>query len=53
MDIAVMKAIAMILRFNLFNFCNRSKRHPGSAPSGDCDFDDLFCCRIRKDLDER
>ena len=51
-NVAVMRAIAMILLINLFYFCNRSKRHPGSAPCGDCDFDDFFCCRIREDLDE-
>jgi len=51
-NVAVMRAIAMILLINLFYFCNRSEGHPGSAPYGDCDFDDLFCCRIRKDLDE-
>jgi len=51
-NVAVMRAIAMILLINLFYFCNRSEGHPGSAPCGDCDFDDLFCCRIRKDLDE-
>ena len=51
-NVAVMRAIAMILLINLFNFCYRSKRHPGSAPCGDCDFDDFFCCRIREDLDE-
>jgi hypothetical protein len=51
-NVAVMRAIAMILLINLFYFCNRSESHPGSLPSGDCDFDDLFCCRIRKDLDE-
>ena len=52
MDIAVMRAIAMILLINLFNFCYRSKRHPWSLPCGDCDLDDFFCCRIREDLDE-
>ncbi len=52
-NVAVMRAIAMILLINLFYFCNRSESHPGSLPSGDCDFDDLFCCRIREDLDER
>ena len=51
-NVAVMRAIAMILLINLFYFCYRSKRHPGSAPCGDCDFDDFFCCRIREDLDE-
>ena len=51
-NVAVMRAIAMILLINLFYFCNRSKRHPGSPPCGDCDFDDFFCCRIREDLDE-
>ena len=52
MDNAVMRASAMILLVNLFNFCNRSKRHPGSLPFGDCDFDDFFCCRICEDLNE-
>ena len=51
-NVAVMRAIAMILLINLFNFCNRSEHHPGSRPFGDCDFDDLFCCRICEDLDE-
>ena len=51
-DNAVMRASAMILLINHFNFCYRSKRHPGSLPCGDCDLDDFFCCRIREDLDE-
>jgi hypothetical protein len=52
MDSAVMRAIAMILLFNLFNFCWRRPGQPGSAPCGDCDSDVFSCCQIREDLDE-